>query len=376
MFAEAHTKIGNGITPSTQSRIAYQDPFVTRLAEDIHSLLGGEDLLKDSILQRLLELNCANSPEVSAYWQRTSHCTGIPDTAFKGSSIYLFADESPVRTFLTSGTSSGERGTAHYSRRGLELMNASILANAQRHMFGGLERPAVIRLVPAVETAPVMIMAYGMELISAAFADPELSGSVVDERGVDYHRLEQLLRRAIADSRPVVLIGASFAFANVSERLERDNLRFQLPPRSRIFDAGGSKAQSRVINVEELRSKLERTFGIPPSMCRNLFGMTELASQLYDSTDVPLGPRGERPKCNEAFVECLVRDPDSYASKPRGVGLLEIRDLCILDRPPLVLTGDIGIASPEGVAVIGRVESKPRGCSLVVDRWTRGTVDA
>ena len=46
-------------------------------------------------------------------------------------------------------------------------------------------------------------------------------------------------------------------------------------------------------------------------------------------------------------------------------------DRAILDRPCVVLSGDIGRVSDAGVAVIGRAKGQQsRGCSLVIDELT------
>jgi hypothetical protein len=352
--------------------IAYGDPFVTRLVADMHGLIGGDARLQSSVTERLMELTAINSPDVAAYWQLTSHGAGVPDTAFKLQSPYLFPDQAPARTFFTSGTTGRERGRADYSPHGLDLMNASILANAGRHMVNGLEGPAFVRFVPPPEAAPTMIMAYGMDLIERAYGDPALSGPTLGPRGVDYARLGTMLDRAVDADRPVVMIGASFAFVNICDQLEAQRRRWQLPVGSRMIDAGGFKTHSRVIGTDDLRGMVLRSFGIAPAHCKNLFGMTELASQLYDGADRRVGPRGERPKSSENFVKACVRDPLTLEMKPDGRGLLEILDLCVLDRPPVVLTGDIGVASPDGVAIVGRVERAPRGCSLVLDQMTAG----
>ena len=355
-----------------KASIAYRDAFVVNLIADMHTMIAGDGALQQSVELRLLELSAANSPKTHDYWARTSPGLGVPDTAFRGELLYLFSDQPPVRLFGTSGTTGRARGRAAYSPAGLELMNASILANARLHILRGLDRPAFIRLVPPEETAPEMVMAYGMALIERNFADPELSGSVLGPGGVDYAHLQAMIDRAVVVGRPVVLIGASFAFLNVCEQLEKMRRRWQLPAGSRFVDAGGFKGRSRTISVDGLRALVSRSFGIGPGDCVNLFGMTELASQLYDAEDLPVGPRGERPKAGGASVRVLVRDPTSLAPKRVGKGLLEVVDLCILDRPPAVLTGDIGVAAPAGVAITGRVERRARGCSLALDELTAG----
>ena len=351
----------------------YRDPGLTTLFEDMGRLVTGESVDRSSVEARLLEVAEANAPELSEYWRRIGRGVGVPDTAFKGHAPYLFSDEPPVRTFSTSGTTGSARGRAAYSKRGLALMDLSIHHNARRHIIGALDSPAIIRFVPPERAAPEMVMAYGMERIAGDFGDPELSASVVTANGVDLARLRSLLDRAVREARPVVMIGGSFAYVNICERLEAEGVRWSLAPGSRAVDAGGFKGRSRAVDVTELRSLIQRSFGIAPAACLNLFGMTELASQLYDARDVAVGPLGERPKGRLPFVYPRVRDAHSLALRETGPGLLEVVDCAVLDRPCTVLTGDIGVATPDGVAITGRVQrGTSRGCSLTLDAITSG----
>jgi hypothetical protein len=349
----------------------YRDPALATLFDDVARLLAGESVDRDAIEARLLEIAEANAPELSRYWQRLVRGVGVPDTAFRGAPPYLFPDEPPVRTFSTSGTTGMSKGRAPYSKRGLALMDLSIHHNARRHLVGELEAPAIVRLVPPERAAPEMVMAYGMERIAADFGDPQLSASVVGPNGVDMVQLKTLLDRAEREARPVVLIGGSFSFVNICERLESLGQRWSLAPGSRAVDAGGFKGRSRAVDVPGLRALIARSFGIAPHACINLFGMTELASQLYDARDVAVGPLGERPKARLPFVQPRVRDAHTLELRTDGMGLLEVVDCAIFDRPCTVLTGDYGVATPDGVAIIGRVQrGTSRGCSLTLDAIT------
>lgn len=269
--------------------------------------------------------------------------------------------------FRTSGTSGRAQGVAEYSKAGLELMQLSIAANARRHLFRGLDRPAVIRLVPSREAAPEVVMAWGMDYLAETFGDPETSVCAIGPRGLDLAILGDAIDRAMAQHRPVVLIGGSFLFVHLCDALRAARKSWVLPAGSRMLDAGGFKGRSRELDVDTLRAGVEETFGIPAEGCTNLFGMTELASQLYDrpGKDVARGPKGQRAKASLPFIQVRVRDPYSWAIASSGPGVVEIVDLCIVDRPCVILTGDGGIASPDGVAITGRiVASEARGCAL------------
>jgi len=349
----------------------YDSSFVKELFVDMGRLITGEQADPGSILTRLCELTVANSSVVAEYWDATEHGRGIPDAAFKSAPPYLFEDRAPARTFTTSGTTAAIKGSVSYSPLGMELMRLSIVENARRHILPGLNRPAVIRFVPAEEAAPGMVMAYGMELIATTFGEPELSDVVIGPRGVDYDRLAGALKRVITEGIPAVLIGGSSAFVNVCANLAQENVSFELPAGSRVVDAGGFKGVSTTIRINAMREALSVIFGIAGDGFINLFGMTELASQLYDSVDQPIGPLGERPKGRLPFVEPRVRSAETMKFVDGCTGLLEVIDLCVLDRPPVLLTGDLGIATEQGVAIVGRVEkAHSRGCSLTLDEIT------
>ncbi|MEU5835644.1 hypothetical protein ABZ820_18490 [Streptomyces diacarni] len=351
-------------------RIAYRDTFVDELYEDIGRLVTGDAVDAHLVEARLRLLARTNSAATAAYWDHHEDGVGVPDSAYKASPPYLFPDREPVRVFETSNTTGTGTGRVAYTPRGMELMKTSIVRNAGARLLRGLAEPAVIRLVPSEQAAPRMIMAHGMEVIARRFGHARLSSCVLDGSGVDRHALRRLLGHAVAEERPVVLIGATSVFVNLCQSLRDEGESWRLPSGSRLVDAGGHKRDRRV-SVEETRAMAARVFGIEPRGHCNLFGMTELASQLYDGWDTAVGPLGERPKASEPFVRAQVRAPDDLSLLERGAGLLEVVDLCVLDRPCALLTGDWGLAHPAGVAVTGRVaKARQRGCSLALDQVT------
>ena len=346
--------------------IPYNDPFVAKLDEDIRYLLEHKDQKKMAdVRSRLEALGQSNCPGLNRYWHKTQIGFGVPDKVFKGESPYYFPDAPPVKVFSTSGTSGAKPGRCYYSARGLALMEATVLQTAKDNLIQDLEEPAIIRLLPSEEAAPEMIMAYGMELIASTFGAAYLSQSVVTDRGFDHDLLVKLLNQAQAEERPVILIGGSFACVNAMDALQQDKIKFQLPLGSRMVDAGGFKGRSREVAVPVLHQLAQDVFGITPERCINIFGMTELASQLYDTSTYNLGPLGERPKARRSTVVPLVRDSVTLEPVSEGIGLLEIADLCVIDRPYSILTGDLAIQTAEGVAIVGRAQQgEVRGCSL------------
>ncbi|WP_033439842.1 acyl-CoA reductase [Saccharothrix sp. NRRL B-16314] len=352
--------------------VAHDDPHVARLFDRMAQLVSEGVGDPRDVQEELVELAIANSPDVARYWKQVGVGVGVPDTAYKDGGPHLFPDAPAVRVFRTSGTTGSGRGTVRYSALGLELKRLAIEAQARRHLRpdDGV-RPVVLPFVPSEEAAPEMAIAFDMGRVARSCGDPELSTAVVGPNGVDFDLLARRLDTAVAEGLPVVLIGATFAFVNICDALEAQGKSWRLPPGSRLFDGGGFKGRSRVMRVDELRAAVRRVFGIERHA--NIFGMTELANQLFDSADTPVGPLGERPKGSHPAGGPKVRDPHTREYLTEGTGLLEITDLSLLDRPHVLLTGDLGIAVPEGVAIAGRVAGgASRGCSLTLDEMTGG----
>lgn len=352
--------------------VAHDDPHVARLFDHMARLVcdGVGDPL--DVHEQLIELAMANSPDVARYWKQVGVGVGVPDTAYKDGGPHLFPDAPPVRVFRTSGTTGSVRGSVRYSRLGLELKGLAIEANARRHLRtdDGV-RPVVLPFAPSEAAAPEMAIAFDMARMAEACGDPELSTAVVGADGVDFDLLGRRLDAAVAEGLPVVLVGATFAFVNICDALEARGKSWQLPPGSRMYDGGGFKGRSRIMRVDDLRAAVRRVFGIEHH--GNIFGMTELANMLYDASDTPVGPLGERPKGSHPAGGPKVRDPRTREHLTEGQGLLEVTDLSVLDRPHVLLTGDLGIAGPDGVAIAGRIAgSTSRGCSLTLDEMTGG----
>ncbi|MFD1151852.1 long-chain-fatty-acid--protein ligase [Saccharothrix hoggarensis] len=351
--------------------VAHDDPHVARLFERMALLVSdgiGDPL---DVHEHLVELAMANSPDVARYWKQVGVGVGVPDTAYKDGGPHLFPDAPPVRVFRTSGTTGSVRGSVRYSKLGLELKGIAIAANARRHLLTGDVRPAVLSFAPSEEAAPEMAIAFDMARLAEACGDPRFSAAVVGSDGVDFDLLARRLDAAVAEDLPVVLVGATFAFVNICDALQAQGRSWQLPAGSRMYDGGGFKGRSRIMRVDDLRVAVRRVFGIERH--GNIFGMTELANMLYDASDTPVGPLGERPKGHHPAGGPKVRDPRTREHLTEGHGLLEVTDLSLLDRPHVLLTGDLGVAGPEGVAIAGRIAgSTSRGCSLTLDEMTGG----
>lgn len=349
-------------------RLTADDAFVRRLADDMGSLISGTGGLRDSVRDRLIELAERQSDTVARHFQRKGRGFGVPTSANRGAGLFHFPEVEPVRVFRTSGTSGRTRGVAAYSPRGFELLNLTILRQARQKLALGVQGRcfASIRLLPASAVVPEVVMAYGMETIAQDLGFPTLSDTAFIGSQLDFPRLKHLLQGARAEGAPVLLTGGTFTLVNACDTLLASGEGFELPKGSVVLDAGGLKNRARSVSVTEYTRLIERCFG--PVRCVNLFGMTELTSQLYDVDSKPVGPRGERVKGGCPWVFPTVRDPVTLSAIQSGMGLLEIADLATLDRPCVILSDDIAVATSGGAAVIGRAMGAPtRGCALHIE---------
>jgi hypothetical protein len=121
-----------------------------------------------------------------------------------------------------------------------------------------------------------------------------------------------------------------------------------------------------------MRARYQTAFGIPPDLCVNEYGMTELCSQYYDA-----GYFGENTvKQGPPWLRARVVDPETLAPVARGeVGILQHLDLANLDSVCAILTEDLAFETDNGFVLLGRAPgAMPRGCSIAMDIMLADTI--
>jgi hypothetical protein len=142
---------------------------------------------------------------------------------------------------------------------------------------------------------------------------------------------------------------------------------FRLPAGSRILDTGGYKGHSRELPLDEFYRRLCAAFGVPRERCINMYGMTELSTQLYDEGNalVPSVKSGPH------WIRSRMVDPLSGREVPAGErGILVHCDLANFNSVTSILTEDVGVAVEGGFLLLGRAEgAQAKGCSLAVQEF-------
>ncbi|MCA9529059.1 MAG: acyl-protein synthetase [Myxococcales bacterium] len=287
-----------------------------------------------------------------------------------------------VRVFRTSGTTAQAdpaRARGAHPFCDLALYDRAARAWARHLLFPDRERMALVMLAPPERDTPDSSLSYMLTRFEAWFERDARRGSawVVGEHGLDLDSLTAGLEAATRRGEPVALLGTSFAFVHALEGL-RDR-RFALPEGSRVMQTGGFKGRARAVAPDAMRRALTAAFGVPDPFIVAEYGMTELSSQLYESTlrDALFAAEvGPRRLLAPGWVRATPVDPESLGPVEAGTpGILRIDDLANLDSVCAVQTSDLarsvqaeGTGARAGVEVLGRApDAVPRGCSIAAD---------
>ncbi len=342
----------------------------------------------DRLARRIFAHQFEHNRAYAAYCERrnrtpaqVTHWTGIPPVpaaAFRELPLVSGDPAEAELVFRTSGTtSSGTRRGEHYLLDA-ELYEASLLPTFAAHVLPDGQRPRMLAFVPPRTQLPDSSLAYMVDVVMREFGGTGSSYVVDAQHGIDFDRVDTLLTEAARAGEVVCLLGTSFAFVHLLDRLAADGRRHALPPGSRLMDTGGYKGRSREVPAEELRLLYQQHLGIEPAYCVNEYGMTELASQYYDAT-LADAVRGtvDRPrrKTGPPWLRARVLHPETLEPVPAGdTGILQHVDLANVDSVIAVLTEDLGRQVEDGFVVLGRAQgATPRGCSIAMDDLLRAS---
>jgi len=291
----------------------------------------------------------------------------VPISAFKDLTLSCCPPEDAVRVFMTSGTTrAGVRGKSHHAS--LAVWDASMIANFGRRFMQGQERIRMGILFPDEEIMPNSSLAHFLAVAMREYGTED-SHYLVQGDGLDTMRVVLELAHAERTGEPYALLGASYSFVQLMDTLKGMDEIGLLPPGSRIMDTGGFKGQSREMALDDFYRQLSSTFGVPRSLCINMYGMTELSSQFYDSGNevcpsVKSGPH---------WIRSRVVNPLTNQELPQGEkGVLAHCDLAHFNVVSSILTEDAGIATEDGFLLLGRADgAEAEGCSMAVEEFLK-----
>jgi len=291
----------------------------------------------------------------------------VPINAFKDLTLSCCEPENADRIFMTSGTTkAGVRGKSCHPT--LAVYDASMIANFKQRVMQGNESIRMGILFPTEEAMPNSSLAHYLGLAVKQFGTED-SHYLVHKDGLDTMRFVLELAHTEQTGEPYALLGASYCFVHLMDALkEYDDVGF-LPAGSWIMDTGGFKGQSRHLALDDFYEQLSSTFGVPRSRCINMYGMTELSTQFYDSGNqvcpsVKSGPH---------WIRSRVVNPLTNEELARGdKGVLVHCDVAHFNVVSTILTEDAGIETENGFLLLGRVDgAEAQGCSMAVEEFLK-----
>jgi hypothetical protein len=327
-------------------------------------------------------------PNAIANWKEIP---AAPTAAFKEMEFSCLAPAERTFVFHSSGTTEQRPSRHFHNAESLALYEAALQGWFQEHLFGDLkfetsnfksvsESQSEIAkfkfaiLTPPPASAPHSSLVHMFETVRRNFSIPESAfvGRLDSDASwnVDFAAAISIMRNAVETNRPLVLLGTAFSFVHLLDHLAEENLKFELPPGSRVMETGGYKGRSRSLPKTELHLLITEKLAIPNDKIVSENGMSELSSQSYD---LPISTQNSKLKTRNLLFPPWARvqivSPETGREVAEGeTGLLRIFDLANVFSVMAIQTEDLAVRRGEGFELIGRAElSEPRGCSLMTN---------
>ncbi|WP_088225739.1 CoF synthetase [Desulfosporosinus sp. FKB] len=347
---------------------------------DCHSLEAELDPEFNDLALNIFKFQYQGNPHYKRYCQRRhkspltvkrwEDIPPIPFQMFKETVLACEPIEEAEAVFMTSGSTNKEKRGRHYHPT-LEVWDASMVPPFKHYVLPDRDQMTIYVLSPAEDVNENSSLSRYLSLAVKHYGTRDSAFFFSKEAGFDMAGLVSALRKSEAKGEPVLLMGATFAYVHFLDYCRAEGLAFNLPDSSRIFDTGGLKGQAREVTMEELYSWFKDYFSIERELSINMYGMTELSSQLYDRTIATKVKGGQvcMEKIGPAWTRLQVLNPDTLNPVSFGeTGLLAHYDLANWNSAVAVLTEDLGYQTKNGFVLLGRTKgSEARGCSIAID---------
>ncbi|MCP3983385.1 MAG: long-chain fatty acid--CoA ligase [bacterium] len=304
------------------------------------------------------------TPETVQGWMEIP---AVPTGAFKELRLASFPEERTKHVFRTSGTTTNQRGELHLES--LEAYEASLVPSFERGVLPDLAGDVPVRmllLAPSPEAAPDSSLSHMLGVMQRRRGDTE-SRFFVEDGELQTRALTDALETAAITAIPILLCGTAFAFVHLLDAMQATGQHVVLPANARIMETGGFKGRARAMDRSALYDWITDRLDVPDERIVNQYGMTELASQFYDT--ILSRPEEPRRKRIPPWVRVRMVDPESGTEVANGeVGVIRIVDLANTGSMLAIQTADLGAMRGDGFEVLGRAQgAEARGCSIAAD---------
>jgi acyl-CoA synthetase (AMP-forming)/AMP-acid ligase II len=312
---------------------------------------------------------------------RAAEVPAVPCDVFRLTRVAAHPIADDVALFRTSGTSQGREARGEHALRTTATYELGARLWAERLLWPDTTRLRAIVLAPPLAEQPDSSLGFMLDRFAAL-----LGGGTFHLRSgaLDAESVALAAASARAANEPALVLATSFALVHLLDaRRDRDrdrDLDLRLPPGSRVMQTGGFKGRSREVAPDELRAAVSEAFAVPEAQVIGEYGMTELSSQLYETTLA--AALGKWP-ANEArhgvyaappWVRVTAVDPVTLAALPDGeIGIARLVDLANVDSAVAIQTADRvrvlpGSEGNHSIELLGRAPgAPPRGCSIAID---------
>jgi acyl-CoA synthetase (AMP-forming)/AMP-acid ligase II len=306
---------------------------------------------------------------------RAAEVPAVPCDVFRLTRVAAHAPDEDVAIFRTSGTSQGREARGEHPLRTTATYELGARLWAERLLWPDTTRLRAVVLASPLAEQPDSSLGFMLDRFAALLGGGSfhLRNGALDARDV-----AEAAARARAANEPALVLATSFALVHLLDA--RRGLDLHLPPGSRVMQTGGFKGRSREVAPDELRAAVSEAFAVPENQVIGEYGMTELSSQLYETTlAAALGkwPADEARHGVYAappWVRVTAVDPATLSPLSDGeIGIARLVDLANVDSAVAIQTADRvrvlpGSTGNHSIELLGRAPgAPPRGCSIAVD---------
>lgn len=340
--------------------------FKRRIVELILACERGETVpeqTRDALIEDLAAWQAEQNPAYAKLRRRGPFPPALPTEVFRRMRVATHPAHEDLRVFVSSGTTSTDRSTHAFAD--LSLYDLAARVAAKRMLFVDARPMKLVVLAPDERRAPQSSLSYMLSRFSEWFGSTAIW--VWHDNALDLELLRDTLRRASQREEPVGLLGTSFAFVHAEDGLGTS--RFELPAGSLLMQTGGYKGRSRQVEPATLRASMAKRYGLPEHRVVAEYGMTEMSSQLYETTIREPDREASRRLWAPPWVRATPVHPDTLQPVDGdALGILRIDDCANLDSVCCIQTADLARRKENGIVVEGRAPGAlARGCSLAAD---------
>ena len=374
--------------------------FAARLRADIVSVFDKNSF--EPLVLELFALQFARNPAYQKICEARrltpqkvgcwTQIPAVPMAAFKELELTSFAPGERTAVFHSSGTTEQKPSRHFHSAESLAIYESSLWSWFVENVLGGFQLSTfnfqLLILTPPPAQAPHSSLVHMFETVrrNTGAVDSVFLGHAAADGSwtLDFAAALAVLgdNSKLKTQNPKLLLGTAFSFVHLLDFLAEKNLRFTLPPGSRVMETGGYKYRSRSLPKAELHTLITERLGVTRGNIICEYGMSELSSQAYDGTVSSLEfgvsssssgapTRNSKLETRNFFFPPWARahiiSPETGREVADGeTGLVRVFDLANVFSVAAIQTEDMAVRRGDGFELIGRAQlAEPRGCSLM-----------